>query len=103
MRRAISWMIHQSCRASPGIGSAARPICTCRLVFVTVPSFSGQAEAGRIDIGVFRGLGQEDVLHDEMFEMRQRLARVRQIGVRHRRVLAHDVHALDLAAAGPRP
>ncbi len=46
MRRAISWMIHQSCRASPGVGSAVRPICTWRLVFVTVPSFSGQAEAG---------------------------------------------------------
>ena len=30
-----------------GSGSAARPICTWRLVLVTVPSFSGQAEAGR--------------------------------------------------------
>ena len=46
MRRAISWMIHQSWRASPGSASAVRPICTCRLVLVTVPSFSGHADAG---------------------------------------------------------
>ena len=46
MRRAISWMIHQSWRESPGAGSARRPIWTCRFVFVTVPSFSGHAEAG---------------------------------------------------------
>ena len=45
-RRAISTMIARSCRASPGSGTAARPICTWRLVLVTVPSFSGQAEAG---------------------------------------------------------
>ena len=46
MRRAISWVIHQSTLASPGSGSARLPICTWRLVLVTVPSFSGQAEAG---------------------------------------------------------
>ena len=46
-------MIHQSCRASPGSGSAARPICTWRLVFVTVPFFSGQAEAGRTTSAYF--------------------------------------------------
>ena len=48
-------------------------------------------------VGVQRRLGQEDVLHDEMLELGQRLARMVQVGVRHRRVLAHDVHALDLA------
>ena len=41
-------MIQRSWRASPGSGSAVRPICTWRLVLVTVPSFSGQALAGRI-------------------------------------------------------
>ena len=51
---------------------------------------------GKDDVGIGAGLGQEDVLHDEMLEMRQRAARVVQIGVRHRGVLAHDVHALDL-------
>jgi len=50
------------------------------------------------DIGVFRGLGQEDVLDDEVFELGERLARMLDIGVRHRRVLAHDVHAPDLVA-----
>ena len=33
-----------------------------------------------------------------MFELGQRLARVVHVGVRHRRVFAHDVHALDLVA-----
>ena len=33
-----------------------------------------------------------------MFELGQRLARMLHIGVGHRRVLAHDVHALDLVA-----
>ena len=49
------------------------------------------------DVGVPRRLGQEDVLHDEMLELGQRLARVLHVGVGHRRVLAHDVHAVDLA------
>ena len=48
------------------------------------------------DVGIGRGLGEEDVLHHEMFEVRQRAARMVEIGVGHRRVLAHDVHALDL-------
>src|SRR5271169_395223 len=42
--------------------------------------------------------GQEDVLHDEMFELGERLAYMLDIGVRHRRVLAHDVDPLELAA-----
>ena len=51
---------------------------------------------GRQDhVGIDRGLGEEEVLHHEMLEMRQRLARVIEIGIGHRRVLAHDVHALD--------
>ena len=52
---------------------------------------------GRQDhVGVGAGLGQEDVLHHQMFEMGERAARVVQVGVGHRRVFAHDVHALDL-------
>ena len=53
MRRAISWMIHQSSRASPGNGRAGGPICTWRLVLETVPSFSGQAEAGNTTSAYF--------------------------------------------------
>jgi hypothetical protein len=48
------------------------------------------------DVGVHGGLGEEQVLHHEMLEMRQRLAGVIEIGIGHRRVLALDVHALDL-------
>ncbi len=48
------------------------------------------------DVGINRGLGEEEILHHEMLEMRQRLAGVVEVRVRHRRVLALDVHALDL-------
>ena len=51
----LSWMIHQSWRASPGSASAARPICTWRFVLVTVPSFSGVGADDDDDIGVFAG------------------------------------------------
>ena len=44
-----------------------------------------------------RGLGDEEILHHEMIELGQRLARVLQIGIRHRGVLALDIHAGDLA------
>ncbi len=47
-------------------------------------------------IGIDRGLGEEEILHHEMLEMRQRLARMIEIGIGHRRILALDVHALDL-------
>ena len=44
-----------------------------------------------------RRFGQEDVLHDQVIQRRQRVAGVVGIRVAHRRVLAHDVQALDLA------
>ena len=47
------------------------------------------------DVGIARGLGQEQILHHEMLELRQRLAGMLHVGIRHRRVLAHDVHAAD--------
>ena len=53
--------------------------------------------AGREDhVGQVRRFGQEDVLHDQMIERGQRFARMVRVGVRHRRVLAHHVHAADL-------
>ena len=68
MRRAISWMIHQSCRACPGGWSAWRPSWTRRSVFVNVPVFSGKAVAGQDHVGEGRRLGQEDLLHDQVLE-----------------------------------
>jgi hypothetical protein len=54
--------------------------------------------AGRQDhVGQVGGLGQEDVLHHQVFQRRQRLARVVGVGVRHGRVLALHVHAPDHA------
>ena len=59
------------------------------------------------DVGEVAGLGEEDVLHDQVLEHRQRFARVVGVGVGHRRVLAHDVHAAHAAGldrrASPRP
>ena len=53
---------------------------------------------GRQDhVGEPRRLGEEDVLDDEVLQMGERLADMALVGVRHGRVLAHDVHALDAA------
>ena len=90
-------MISQSCRASPGGASACRPIWTRRSVFVNVPVFSGNADAGSTTSAKAGGLGEEDLLHHQVLELCHRLARVAQVGIGHRRVLAHDVHALDPA------
>jgi len=46
-------------------------------------------------IRVKRGLGQEQILHDQVIEHRQRLACVVQIRIRHGRILTFDVHAVD--------
>jgi len=43
-----------------------------------------------------RGLGDEQILHHQMLKLCQRLARVLQIRVRHRGILALDIHAGDL-------
>ena len=53
---------------------------------------------GRQDhVGEVGGLGQEDVLHHQVIQRGQRFARMVGVGVGHRRVLAHDVHAAHLA------
>ncbi len=96
MRRAISWMIHRSGLASPGGVSARRPSCTMRSVLLTVPVFSGQADGRQHHVGQPGGLGHEDVLHHQVLQAGQRVARVVQVRVAHGRVLAHDVHAADL-------
>ena len=58
-----------SSRASPGGSSALRTRCTRRSLLVTVPSDSHHAADGRQhDVGELGGLGEEDVLHDEVVE-----------------------------------
>ena len=64
---------------------------------MTVPDFSGHAEDGSTTSAMHRRLGQEDVLHDEMFELGDAGPGVIEVGVGHGRVLAHDVHAPDFA------
>ena len=56
----------------------------------------GPRGGGQHDVGEIRRLGEEDVLHDQVIERGQRFARVIDVGIRHRRVLAHDVHPADL-------
>ena len=73
MRLAISWMIHRSCRASPGgLITCARQLHAA----VGVGEGAGLLREGRgrqDDVGVERGLGEEQVLHDQMIELGQRL------------------------------
>ena len=57
----------------------------------------GEGRGRQDHVGVEGRLGQEDVLHDQVLELGERLAGVVEVGVGHRRVLAHDVHAADLA------
>ena len=93
MRLAISWMIHRSCRASPGGLITSRASCTRRSVLVKVPDLFREGRGRQDHVGMERGLGEEHVLHHEVLELGQRLARMLQVGVRHRGVLALDVHA----------
>ena len=48
-------------------------------------------------VGHHRRLGEEDVLHHEMLELGDAGAGMIEVGIRHRRVLALDIHAPDLA------
>ena len=66
-------------------------------MLVTVPVFSGHADAGKNDIGHHRRLGKKDVLHHKMLELGDAGAGMVEIGIGHGRVFALDVHALDLS------
>ena len=66
-------------------------------MLVKVPDFLREGRGRQDDVGMERGLGDEQVLHHEMVELGQRLARVLQVGIGHRRVFALDIHARDLA------
>ena len=56
-------------------------------------------QVGDIDdaVGDRRGAGQEHVLHHQVIERRQRRTGVIQVRVGHGGILAHDVHATQLA------
>src|ERR1700710_533773 len=82
------WMIHQSCRASPGGAITGRAICTRRSVLVNVPLFSAKAESRQHDVGMECRFCQEQILDDEVFKLGQCRARVVQVRIRHGRVFA---------------
>ncbi|KAF5033860.1 hypothetical protein DSECCO2_602250 [anaerobic digester metagenome] len=56
----------------------------------------GVADGGQNDVGEFARLGHEDVLHDQELEVPEGLLDVVEVGIGEHRVLAHDVHRLDL-------
>ncbi len=52
------------------------------------------------DVGQIGGLGHENVLHHQMFEIGQACSRMVGVWVGHGRILAFDIHAGDAALAG---
>ena len=92
-------MIQRSWRASPGRIDRLAAELDEPVGVGEGPGLLGERARRQDDVGEVRGLGQEDVLDDEMLERGERIARVVRVGVRHRRVLAHDVHAADAAVA----
>ena len=90
-------MSSQSCRASPGRCERRAAHLHLAVRVRERAELLGVRGSRQHDVGVPRRLGQEDVLHDEVLELRERVARMVLIGVGHRGVLAHDVHARDLA------
>ena len=57
----------------------------------------GEGGRGQHDVRDLRRLVHEEVLHDQEVERAQQFGRVGQVGVGEGRVLAHDVHAADVA------
>ena len=96
-RFAISTMIARSGRASPGGCQRLPPELHQPVGVGEGAGLFGKRGRGQDHVGEIRGLGEEDVLHDQHLELRERRARVAHVGIRHRRVLAHHVHATDLA------
>ena len=58
--------------------------------------FLGPGGGGQHHVGQPGGLGHKDVLHHQMLQTGQRVARVVEVGVAHGGVFAHDVHAAHL-------
>ena len=59
--------------------------------------FLGKRGGRQNDVGKIGGFGQENILHHQHVELRQRLTCMIRIGIAHRGILAHDVHAFDIA------
>ena len=68
-----------------------------RSVLVKVPDFSANADAGSTTSAWKAVSVEEEILHHQMLEHRERFARMLEIGVGHRRVFALDIHAPDRA------
>ena len=85
-------MIHQSWRASPrefqsGPAHLHLPVGVGDRAVLLRPRGSRQHH-----VGMERGLGEEDVLDDQVLQLREPGAGVGGVRVRHRGVLPHDVH-----------
>ena len=77
-----------------------RPIWTWRFVLVTVPSFSGHAEAGNTTSANIAVSVMKMSCTTRVIEVGEACAGMADVRVRHRRVLTHDVETLDIAVIG---
>mmetsp|Transcript_22998 Transcript_22998/g.38834 ORF Transcript_22998/g.38834 Transcript_22998/m.38834 type:complete len:682 (+) Transcript_22998:1800-3845(+) len=59
--------------------------------------FLGKGRRRQDHIGIIRRLGDENILHHQVIQLGQRIARMLHIRVRHGRVFAQHIHRLDVA------
>ena len=92
-------MIHMSSRASPGGSSALRTRCTRRSLFVTVPSVSHhEAAEGKTTSAISAVLVSTMSCTTRKSSSGEELARLGDVGLGLRRVLADHVERAQLAA-----
>ena len=92
-------MICQSAFASPGGSCGLPPLLDTAFGAGLGAVLLGIAGCRQDNVGELRGLGQEDILHDQELEVLQALLHVVEVRVGDHRVLTHDVDALDLGRA----
>ena len=93
----MSWMMRQSCLASPGGSTALLILMTRPSTCATTPSSSSCSEPGKNDVGVLRRLAEEEVDDGEELELLQRARDEGVVRQRDLRVEADQKQALDLA------
>ena len=83
--RLTRWRQHRPADLHPAVGVGERAV------------FLGKRAGWQHDVGMERRFGQEQVLHDQMIQLRQRTAGMVQVGVGHGGVLPLHIHAGDRA------
>ena len=83
-------------RGSRRIDELAHPLHAA-LAIGEGPFLLGEGGRGQDDVRDLGCLVHEEVLHDQEVERAQQFGGVGQVGVGEGRILAHDVHAADVA------